>query len=154
MGLGGCGCLFQGGQIRHVGTRGSKKAFGGGQAWAAIVSSTVTAPWCHPRWHASAGPRTLCLVFEAPPTLSGEASWGPFSAGSVDSWPLQAGPYSQDPGPQSLLSGLQAGTFWSPGLSLPCLLTCTAALPVTESCVPQGLIGESHSEGAAPRTLP
>lgn len=115
-GSGGHGChLFQGGQIWHfLRTPGSKKSCSGDQAWVAIVSCTVAALWCHPYSDTSAGPQTLYSVFEVLLTLSGEA----FSAASVDSWPLQAGPYSQGHSLCSLGSKLElSGVLALPILS-------------------------------------
>lgn len=130
-----------------MGTLGSEQAFHDGQAWAHPVL------WTHLL------PGTICLE---PPLLdlrpytrslkvtlraSGKASSGASSVGSVAAWPLQyQGPVS---------AGQVAGwNFLESRGSPSCLLTGTAAFPVTERCVPQCLVSESHSERAASPAAP
>lgn len=138
----------QGGQgIQCVGSLGSEQSLRGGQAWA------------DPALWAQLLPGTICLeppllnLRPSTPSLkvtlraSGKASLGASSAGSVASWPLQyQGPASAGQG-----SGWNFLESWS---SPSCLLTSTAAFPVTECCVPQRLVSESHSERATSPAVP
>lgn len=139
-----------------VGTLGKEESFSGGQAWAACVSwaTTAAALWCHLPWDISAGPGTLYLALEGHPDMlwRGQLRCLPGRASSL----LTSAGCSLTLGARALASALPA-----PGWNLlesqgspSCLLTRTAALPVAECCVPQGLVSKPHSEWRAPPAVP
>ena len=131
-----------------MGTLGSEQGFRDGQAWA------------HPALWTQLLPGTICL--DGPPLLdlrpytqslkvtlraSGKASSGASSAGPAAAWPLQY----QGPVSAGQVSGWSFLEFRG---SPSCLLTSTAAFPVTEHCVPQRLVSKSHSERATSPAVP